>query len=75
MTGPLSVVRDRLDAGFDRPVVSTVIVALLVGLGVWQTTTALTAAGASTAIVFLVTVTVAGLVPLVSSYLLIRVGL
>jgi hypothetical protein len=75
MTGPLSVVRDRLDEGFDRPVVSTVTVALLVGLGVWQTTTTLTAAGASTAIVFLVTVAVAGLVPLVSSYLLIRVGL
>jgi hypothetical protein len=75
MTGSLSAVRDRLAEGFSRPVVSTVIVALLVGLGVWQTTTALTAVGASTAVVILLTVAVAGLIPLVVSYLLIEAGL
>jgi hypothetical protein len=75
MIGALSDVRNELEKDFSHPVVSAVIVALLVGLGVWQTTTTLTAAGASTAIVFLVTVAVAGLVPLVSSHLLIRVGL
>jgi hypothetical protein len=75
MTGVLSEARHKLDEGFSRPVVSTVVVALLVGLGVWQTTTALTAAGASTAVVVLLTVAVAGLIPLVASYLLIEAGL
>ena len=75
MTGLLSDVRKELDGEFDHPVVSAVLVSLLVGLGVWQTTTTLTAAGASTAIMFLVTIAVAGLIPLVSSYLLIKAGL
>ena len=75
MSELLSDARNALDEGFSRPVISAVIVVLLVGLGVWETTTTLTAAGASTAIVFLVTVAVAGLIPLVSSYLLIRAGL